>query len=275
MAFSYARIILDNTEIKIYYRGFELASANKIEIQEIGNNFCRALAKGTDSYEVSLGFSRVGSPKYSCTCPYFTQNKSLCKHIIGTALVWDRSRGVPDPDEDTIKTLTIPEPDFTSKDINAAYKNPLNANLDVLRVDPTGWMRSHARLPEKPSICNLSNCNVKSVKNGISELKSWTRKYNYDLYFCAGEMMAGFCELIRWVKIHSLKLSSDDLLLAIKFMADFHHELILERIDDSDGLHIYSEAHLYDLINSLVRNTQLSPQQTQEIKNIKLKIEDY
>lgn len=217
--FSYTRIILEDTEQKIYERGLDYANRNKVKLIDILNNGCSAVVSGTKKYDVHLGFSRVGSPKYSCACEYFSSynsDKITCKHIIGTALAWDRSRNVPDPDQETIKQLCIPEPDFTQKDINKAYKDPLNANLEILRADPTGWMRPHARLPKKPKICLSNNCNFKTIRKGLSELKAWTRKYNYDYYFCAGEMIAGFCELLHWVKKNLQKNNSEDQIKFIK-----------------------------------------------------------
>lgn len=274
--FSYNRIILDNTELAIYWRGLEYANKKKVKLISVANNGCQAVASGSQNYDITLGFSRVGSPKYSCSCPYFIEHKKVvCKHIIGVSLTWDRSRNIPDPDKETIDNLAIPEPDFTSKDANAAFQNPLNVNLDILRADPVGWMRPHARLPIKPKVCNGDMLTAEMIKQGISEIRSWARKYNYDTYFCAGEMMAGFCELMRFIKQKFDTLNIEDKIKTLKILADFHHELILEKIDDSDGLHDFSEAHLFDLINEFIGKHKLNPSQEDALNLIKDKIEDY
>ena len=275
--FSYTRIILDNTELAIYRRGLEYANKKKIRLISVTNNGCQAIADGSQNYEISLGFSHVGSPKFSCSCPYFSEHKTkiVCKHIIGSSLIWDRSRNIPDPDKGTIDNLVIPEPDFTAKDINAAFKDPLIANLDILRADPAGWMRPHARLPIKPKVCNESALTVEIIKQGISELRAWSRKSNFDPYFCAGEIMAGFCELMRFIKSKFNSLSLEDKIKTLKILADFHHELILEKIDDSDGLHDFSEAHLFDLVNEFIVKNKLNTLQKETLDSIRAKIKDY
>jgi len=274
MSFSFVRIILDSTEKAVYERGFKYANQEKIKIIEQGNNYCKANVFGQETYQVELGFKRTGSPKFSCTCKYFELNKSTCKHIIAAALVWDRSRKVPDPEMETVEQSCIPEPDFTSKDINQAYRDPINANLDILRADPTGWMRPHANLPKAPNICQDKLTNVGQVKTGISELRSWTRKYKYDTYFCAGEMMAGFCELIRWVTTSIDNFGLNDKLIIATLLSSFHHELILERIDDSDGIHIFSEAQLENLLK-IISKDDLGKKGEPELLKIKNQIYNY
>ncbi|MDO8513274.1 MAG: SWIM zinc finger family protein [bacterium] len=276
--FSYTRIILDNTELSIYQRGLEYVNKKKVKLTSIINNGCQATASGSRNYEITLGFSRVGSPKYSCSCPYFSEHKKVvCKHIIGTSLAWDRSRSVPDPDEETLEVLCIPEPIFSHKDINEAYNNPLTANLDVIRIaaDESGWSRPHAHLPIKPQVCNHTTLELTDINKGISELRAWARKYNFDPYFCAGEIMAGFCELIRFTKFKFDTLNLDDKIKATVLLANFHHELIMEKIDDSEGLHEFSETHLYDLVSELTNNQKLNQTQIKALELIKHKIDDY
>ena len=44
-------------------------------------------------YPVMIGFARIGSPSYSCTCVVFSYD-CICEHIVATAIAYDRSRGV-------------------------------------------------------------------------------------------------------------------------------------------------------------------------------------
>lgn len=275
MSFSFTRIILDKTEKVVYDRGLDYAKKGKVKLTTIGNNFCKGKAFGQEQYDVELGFKRTGSPKFYCSCQYYALNKLACKHIIALALVWDRSRNVPDPDLKTIQQLAIPEPDFSSKDINLAYKDPINANLEVLRADPTGWMRPHARLPEKPSTCNSNEFNVENIKKALSEIRAWSRKYNYDYYFCAGEMIAGYCELIRWIMPNVDALPEDDLIKVLELLVDFHLELIMEKIDDSDGLHVFNEAHLFKIFELAEESRRLKIKSLENLKQLKNKITDY
>lgn len=279
MAFSYTRLVLDETELKIYYRGLDYANSKKTTLSRVLNNACTGVVSGTKSYDVALGFSKVGSLKYSCSCPYFQENKKIiCKHIIATALIWDRERKVPDPDQKTIEHLCIPEPTITRKDINKAYEDPLRADLEVLRraSDEMGWRRSHARLPLYPRICKQSFKSTLDVKKGISELRSWARRYSFDSYFCAGEMVAGFCELIRWVRKSQNSMTLEVGTDVLKLLVDYHRELIMQTIDDSDGLHEFTETHLLDLIATSTKDKdKLSPQYQKELLETIIKITDY
>lgn len=279
MAFSYSRLLLENTELKIYHRGLDYANSRKIAISKMLNNACIAIAKGKDSYDVSLGFSHIGSLKYLCSCPYFQENtKVICKHIVAAALVWDRLRKVPDPDGETIESLCIPEPTITRKDINKAYADPLHADLEVFRraSDEMRWTRSHARLPLIPRICKKPLKDPGEVKKGISELRAWSRKYSFDPYFCAGEMVAGYCELIRWVASSHSNLSWQEAMRIAQLLVDYHLELIQQTIDDSDGLHEFTEAHLVHFIEIITKKYgPLSTQNQKEIRDILTKITDY
>jgi len=273
MAFSFTRLILENTETPVYQRGLEIANKKIVVVKNIDNNSIEVTIKGTSTYDIKLGFKRTGSPKTICSCPYFLLQKQPCKHIIASSIYWDRSRNVPDPDKETLNLLLIPEPDFTSKDVNQAYRDPLNADLEILRADSVGWSRSHANLPQKPAVCHGKNYTHAAIKNGISELKSWTGKYKYDHYFCAGEMIAGLCELIRWAILHLTRFPRDEVVEVAKILVDAHHA-ILGKIDDSDGLHEFTEVHLYDLIGKIVKAIP-DTKQRKKLNAIKSKIDNY
>lgn len=272
MSFSFARMILEDVEKAVYDRGFSLANQKSVKLTQILNNACQSDVRGTQNYHVKLGFKRTGSPKCECTCLYFTQHSDIiCKHIVATALVWDRSRSISDPEKDLVERLAIPEPEFSAKDLNAAFRDPVNANLDILRADPTGWMRPHAHLPNRPKVCSEEKASLQGVKQGISELRAWTRKSNFDPYFCAGEMIAGYCEMIRWLQDRIDDFTEDEIDKALELLINYHLELV-QRIDDSDGLHIFNEAHLYQLLKEV---DEKEPIKSSSVEQLKEKITDY
>lgn len=98
MAFSYLRIIINETEKKIYDYGVKLSDNNAVEFVTKMNNGCRAIVHDDKEYESFIGFHKIGSPKYWCTCLHFRKGVPICEHIIATALSYDRLRGVEDPE---------------------------------------------------------------------------------------------------------------------------------------------------------------------------------
>jgi len=60
-------------------------------------------------------------------------------------------------------------------------------------------------------------------------------------------MVAAFCETMRMI---ISRLEYSDILELAKILRSaqkFHYELIMELVDDSDGLHEFTEAHLDEL----------------------------
>ncbi len=82
--------------------------------------------------------------------------------------------------------------------------------------------------------------------------QSWSRRRNYDIYFCAGEMTAAFCEVMRKIKSKWSQFSKDDQHSVLAIITKFDNELIFELIDDSEELHMFTEAHINNLINSQI-----------------------
>ena len=277
MAFSFVRIILSDTEIEIYNRGLSYFNQEKVDGKAIGTAGYKAVVNGTDQYHVDLGFKRIGGPRYNCSCPYYERNKYVCKHIIAAALFWDNSRNVPVPTKEDIALLCIPPPDVTYGDIKKAYEEPLDADLNILRLAADNvctWSRPHAQLPQKPIISENKFVTSKDLLFARKKLLSWSNRRQYDMYFCAGEMEAGFCEILRLLKQTILSFSIKDQLEALKVVVELHHE-ILERIDDSDGLHIFGEAHLGDLSNIVATNKNLTVQDKAHLKKNQARIKDY
>lgn len=277
MSFSFVRIILDDTEIEIYQRGLAYFNRNAVDGNVIGTATYRAKVKGTKQYDVDLGFKRTGNPRYSCSCPYFAQNKFVCKHIIAAALAWDTSRKVPLPTSGEIESLCIPPPDVTYADIDKAYADPLHADLNILRLtaDNVGsWSRPHVRLPDKPRPCEKPLQNIKELIQARYRILEWSNRRGFDMYFCAGEMEAGFCEILRWLAKTFLDLSLINKLESLRIVVKLHHE-ILECIDDSDGLHIFGETHLFNLCNVAENDKNISLQKQETLKKIRIQIQEY
>ncbi|MEK7185536.1 MAG: SWIM zinc finger family protein [Patescibacteria group bacterium] len=280
--FSFTRIILSETYQEIYGRGLEYYKKDRSKILSTTNNSCSAIVKGTDTYTVQLGFRKIGSPKYDCSCQYMvsqTRNKNPCKHIIATSLAWDVMRKVSIPDQDSVGSLSIAPSEISHKDLQIAYGNPLQADLKVIRIaaDELGtWSRPHARLPDIPKVCKEKIVSMSGIKNGLAEIRLWSHKSTYDLYFCAGEMVAAFCELVRWAKSHIVEVEINEKVEIIELITHFHKELIFELIDDSEGLHIFTEAHADDLIETIMKDSeQFTAAQHTKLRNIKAMITEY
>jgi hypothetical protein len=81
----------------------------------------------------------------------------------------------------------------------------------------------------------------------ISEVASWSRLQHFDPYFCAGEMMAAFCEVLRHVLRRSQATSSTTLAQILSAANAFADRLVFQIIDDSNGDHVFADAHLREL----------------------------
>jgi len=105
MAFSFTRLIMEETDSLDYQRGLEFVNRRNAILDRVTNCACCVTLQMPENYRVRLGFARIGSPAYSCSCSdwsCFDSRKKTCAHIIAASLAWDRSRSIPDPDNDTI-----------------------------------------------------------------------------------------------------------------------------------------------------------------------------
>lgn len=239
-----------------WQRGEKYADEGRVKILEMDDGHIKAIVKGTKKYETSLAF-KSGGVSRKCSCPI----SNFCKHMVAVAIVWDGTRGFRKPSKEEIENETIPPPAVSRSQITEAYNDPVNADLDIIRIaaDEMGWSRPHARLPNMPKF----NADVEEpltldeVKESFKEIEKWENRRNYDLYFCAGEMVAAFCEVMRIVK---KRLSvSDPLMIAetLREAQKFHYKLVMELIDDSDGLHEFIEAQLED-IHHILKSMEIS-----------------
>lgn len=252
--------LLKGTFHEIWNRGESYADKGNVTPVTLDEREIEANVAGTRSYSVNLMFAPNGISK-KCDCPYFQKNGFICKHIVAAAIVWDESRGISRPNQEIISRMTVPLPDLTRSDIDRIYSFPLQADLEHVRIlaDETalgGHGRAHSRLPKIPKISSDEKqaVTLKEIRKCFTEMRGWARRKNYDPYFCAGEMVAAFCEMLRMVKIRlaaSPVLEATQVLLAVQ---QFNMELVMELIDDSQGLHEFSEAYLDDLYNGVLNH---------------------
>ncbi len=253
---SASELLLPKTYEDVWYRGEAYVERGLVRVAKSDKREIRALVMGTSEYIVSLEFSGAGLLK-KCNCPYAVgtgPRSPACKHMVAVAITWDEKRHLERPRRENIETESIAPPLVSRFDLERAHQNPTSANLEVLRLSNSdGWSRPHSRLPLMPDIETDASkpATPAEVKKAFRTITRWSRLAGYDRYFCAGEMVAAFCELTRILKRRSA--STDPLLMAdiLREAQKFHYTIVLDLIDDSDGLHIFSEAHLEALAESL------------------------
>lgn len=249
---SYARALLYRVTQETWRRGEQYAQQGRVgSLEPIPKGF-RAVVRGTQTYEVELAWRGSGLSK-KCTCPV-SGGRNPCKHLIALAIIADQSLGIPPPDVEEVESETIPPPLISRTDIETMYRDPLNVNLTTLRLaasESGSWSRPHSRLPDAPKMSDSGPLSVGEVKQALKEIERWSRHRNFDPYFCAGEMMAGFCCLLRLIGQRAQETSAEIMVEVLEKAAEFHRRLVFELIDDSEGIHQFGEAHLQALIGDL------------------------
>lgn len=248
---SATRLLLDKTYKEVWRRGEDYADNNKVIIEKSDERSIETIVKGSKRYTVSLKFAGSGLSRH-CTCPYIGD---VCKHMVATAILWDKNQGINRPSKEELESYTIPSPPVARAQIMKVFNDPLNADLETLRLasESTGWSRPHSRLPQKPNFSDneKKSLSVLEIKKAFQEIASWTNRKNFDPYFCAGEMIAAFCETLRAIK---KRLGLTPSLIGSKVLCEaqkFHYELVTRLIDDSDGHWQINETHLDDIYEFL------------------------
>ncbi|MBI3292779.1 MAG: SWIM zinc finger family protein [Elusimicrobia bacterium] len=249
---SYARALLYRVTQEAWQRGEQYAQGERVgSLEPIPKGF-RAIVRGTQAYEAEVTWCGSGLSK-KCTCPA-SGGRNPCKHLIALAIVADQSLGIPPPDAEEVESEAVPPPLISRTDIEEMYRDPLNVNLTTLRLaasESGSWSRPHSRLPDAPKMSDSGPLSVGEIKQALKEIERWSRHRNFDLYFCAGEMMAGFCYLLRLIGQRAHETSVEIMVEVLEKAAEFHHRLVFELIDDSEGVHQFGEAHLQALIGDL------------------------
>jgi uncharacterized Zn finger protein len=265
MVQSAAHAMLEKTTIEIWRRGEAYADGGKVSVVHWDDRGIEATVAGTSSYQVSLHKAPNGFTR-RCDCPYAggSSGKVICKHLVAVALAWDARRGLPRPTLQEVEQLTIPPPEISRRQINALFADPLHADLDLLRaaVEAGSWVREHNPLPNAPRMKTnpAQPISISELRRAFGTIQRWTNRSLYDLYFCAGEMMAAFCEVLRIIRARIEATPPPVAAEALVVAQRFHRTLVLELIDDSDGLHIFGEAHL-DGLFAAIKNRTVPPDQ--------------
>ena len=264
-------LLLHKTSEVIWRRGEAYANSHKVHLLQRDEKETEAVAQGTKPYAVHLKFAGSGMSR-SCTCPY---QGDVCKHMVATAIVWDEARGLARPSTEDIETETIPPPPVTRAQIHAVFASPLKADLDILRLAPEsrGWSRPHSRLPTHPTFETNTAIPVtrQEVRKAFHEIKRWTNRNTYDPYFCAGEMTAAFCEVLRFMKTRLPVTSPLVAASVLRAAQQFHSTLVTSLIDDSDGHWQITEAHLHEMYEWL----QETPVPRHERKDFVHKLQEF
>jgi len=250
---SACELLLGRTFTEVWRRGEKYVVEGRVEIITEDARHIDALVMGTQNYHVSISFAANGLSK-KCDCPYAAGSKSYhaaCKHMAAVAIVWDKLRGLSSPDGSTVEHRTVPPPKVSGAQITALFKYPLKADLAILRIvvdERGGWTRPHSKLPDCPVFCDDVNLplSLDELKIAFREMVKWTKRRAYDPYFCAGEMTAAFCQLLRIAKT---RIAASDAVISAQFLLEaqlFHYKLVQDLIDDSDGMHKFLTAYLDD-----------------------------
>lgn len=247
------RLLKRATE-KVWHRGEAYADEGKIQVSEMDTKVIKAVAKGTQDYNLKLVMKKTNVDT-SCTCPF--RGYGVCKHVVAAAIVWDEKRGIKRPGPRDLIKFCMPEPDNSGRvKLKQMDKNPLDADLNNLRqfYKLAGlWSRPHAKLPDMPTmdINPKEPLTMQEVEKALKQIVKWSTRSAYDHYFCCGEMIAAFCEVIKVIKS---RLPATDAVLSIDILLyaqQFHNREFLQSIDDSEGQRSVSEAYLDDLYKAV------------------------
>ena len=146
----------------------------------------------------------------------------------------------------------------------AAYSDPVRANLDVLRVAAMAFAmrtsRKHEKLPRAPAFKSDPDTPVSPSEFGRATrtIEKWSTRAGYDPYFCAGEMMAAYCEVLR-LTILRAPATPPSVLAELLLAAQAFHYRLIELIDTSNGDHVFSDAHLDELRTAFDRDGVTGP----------------
>ena len=250
-------MLLKGTYQEVWKRGEVYAGNEKVKITKSDEQLIDAIVLVSTDYSVMLKFAPNGMGK-TCDCPYFQKNGYICKHIVAAAIVWDERRGLARPQNDEVERIAAPPPSLSRRDIDNLFKHPLQADLEKVRIlaEETalgGYVKPHSRLPKLPNMITDERqpLTLKEIKKCFTKIRSWTRRRNFDPYFCAGEMVAAICEMLRIAKKRLAVTPIVDAVQILLASQRFNQILVTELIDDSQGLHEISEVHLEDLYDDI------------------------
>lgn len=256
---SAADLLLKKTTQDVWHRGEMYADKAGITVTSHNELEIQATVRGSKTYDVRLRFAAKGITQ-NCSCPHFVEAGHICKHIVALAILWDELRGISRPSSEKVNKVSVPLPKLSRQDIEECFSRPLTANLDHLRIlaEETalgGYVRQHSELPKMPDMAlgEMQPVGYKEVKACLNQMTRWTKRKAYDPYFCSGEMVAAFCEMLRIIKKRVPVTPPIDVAWMLLELQEFQRVLIFGMIDDSQGLHKISEAHLQDVYDALTK----------------------
>ena len=92
------KIIKDMCGTVSFKRGEAYHRANKVKIEDYGEDCCTATVKGVEDFEVTIGKDVSGRIQASCSCPTLADFKKSCQHVAAVLMEiaeWKRQRNHP------------------------------------------------------------------------------------------------------------------------------------------------------------------------------------
>lgn len=257
------KLLLDKTYSRIWHRGENYADQDRVNITKANDREVEAQVQGTKKYNVKLKLIKNGIRR-SCSCPY---PKSICKHIVAVAILWDEKRGLKKPSPDQVDSLTRGLSETERQQLEAIFDHPLNADLDAVRKEPewAGWpsprKESHAKLPPCPTINKDKKqpLGKKEVEKALIEMERWSERASYDFYFCSGEMAAGFCELLEVIEDRLSGSDPKQVIIAMAQCVDWLYREFYHRVDGSDGIWLFPKVRIGNIIAELLEKHPQDP----------------
>jgi hypothetical protein len=257
---SAAEILLGRAYKEVWKRGEEYADYGKVKIKNFDHKKIEAIVSGKKDYRVVLKFAGSGILK-QCDCAY-SQNgppsRPACKHMVAAAILWDQKRKIARPSKKDINLHTLAPPPISRQGIINLFKKPLKADLDKIRIitEYASWKpQPHARLPNRPKINSDSRraLKINEVKKALQEMEKWAKRSLYDPYFCAGEMSAGFCELLDVIKKRAPKTNAREIILIMALCVNWFYRRFNKLIDGIEGVWIFPPVRIGNIVDALLK----------------------
>lgn len=263
---SLARYLLENVTGDIYSRGLDYAMEGRIHDFVEEPKKIKAIVSGSKNYLVEIREGQIYFKGY-CDCPYVDSNDDYCKHVLALAVYYDNLRKVPLPSGEEVEGRCL-EVDYSfGPRINAMFNDSLHADLDLLATasDNGSWVRQHTKIELKSHVAdNEKPISIKEVNSGFGKIISYEKRYNYDSYFCAGEVSAVLSMTLDAI-LHRLKDSPREELTAVfKDSVIFYYNNYLQMIDGSDGVWQIPRARIIEIFGLM--KSKLSENELEDVR---------
>lgn len=260
MAISYSKQIIGSVTKTIFERGRKYYKSGKVRNLSITNDGVFAVVSGSEDYDVEIGFHK-NSFGADCYCAYMENNQNdYCKHIVAVAIARDVKLGLLLPSENELENLTIEEFPHLGKKLSKAFKDPLNADLEVIAcaTDFSSWVRPHAKIPPISFISLKDANNLALVKKSFNRINSLKNKFHFDSYFCAGEVTAVTCKTLDTILDQFNRVSPLVQREILYETIKFYYQVFLAMIDGSDGVWQIAQARVKKMFKIVEKNSSLA-----------------